>query len=84
MKYRVEYYTGVYKAAIKGWRQEPVTAILDVPEGKKTGTVTRVISVGTDRTSKRQRFYEDGIIKREEGARKRLSSVQIIGEEVQP
>ena len=81
MQYKVEYYTGVYKAAIKGWRQEPVTAILEVPEGKKTGTVISVLSVGTGRTSKRQSFFEDGIAKREMGARKRLSSVQIIREE---
>ena len=78
MQYKVEYYTGVYKVGCNGWRQEPVTAILDVPEGKKTGTVISVLSVGTGRTSKRQSFFEDGIAKREMGMRKRLSAVNII------
>ena len=76
---KVEYMTGVYKPNINGWRQEKVTAMLAVEDGKKTGTVTEVLSVGDPaHTSKRQRFFPQGIANRETGARKRLSSVKVI------
>jgi hypothetical protein len=78
-KYLVTYDTGVYKPKIRDWRQEKVTAVLEVEDGKKTGEVIKVIAVGGE-TSKRQEFFEGGIMQRELGKRKRLSAVQIITE----
>ena len=70
------YQTAVYKPALNGWRQETVTARLE-PISAKRYKVIDVLDI-TQPSSKRQGFRPSGVMARERGKVKLLSSLSIL------